>query len=189
MKKRHSIWVIGIVAAVTAFGLFVSAVQMPRRGPQKILPIKFIWQSSLAIEKNMAARIEKDNAMLAGLIAMLRENPKLSAADVADKFANTYLRNPRLRTEDGSKYSGWTQVLPALKAIVDKSTYIDVQAVGVFLEYVAYDAQRSPSVKEDIDIKAVVRTTLALAPEDPIEMEGDYCHRRICEMEPCPPIF
>ncbi len=189
MKKRHSIWFFGIVAAVTVLGLFVSAVQMPRRGPQKILPIKFIWQSPPVIERNIAARVEKDNAMLAGLIVRLRENPKLVARDVEKEFANTYLRNPRLKNEEGTRFGGWDEVLAELKKIVEKSTYVDVQAVGVFLEYAVYDAKKSTSAKDDIDIKATIRTILACAPEDPIEIEGDYCHRRICEMEPCPPVF
>lgn len=47
---------------------------------------------------------------------------------IKGEFAGTYLKTPILQMKDGKTYEGWDEVAPALLSIVNRMTFVSVQA-------------------------------------------------------------
>lgn len=191
---------------------------------EKICPITFRLYPGTHLETSCAARVEKDNVVLSGVLSTLRREKalksyreevrailansrlstegkqtalKTSSAEVAawsktrpNPFLGTYLENPTLITEAGTRVGGIEAVLAELARIVASSTYIDAQSVCVELEYLTYgspeflNAQKKYPPREGekpVDIIAHITTVLAYAPyDDPVRIEGALPHRYVC---------
>ncbi len=183
MKTGKRIWVGAILAGIFVLGLGALDGQKAVEQTEKTIPIKFKLLPGSVLEQKIAAKIEEDNVELAKLLVQLRKTSKESLRGIdLVPFQRTYLRNPRFLTEDGGVFVGWPDILPRLKEIVDKSTYLDIQAVRVKLAYVPYGGATAP--KADVDFKAVIRVQLVSVPDDPPQLEGYLLHRRTCEIEP-----
>lgn len=186
-------WAIGVAIAVLAV---IAAAGIPAQKPsyEKICPITIEISPDSVLAKHCAAKVESDNALLAAFLIQLRQkiiiekNPQpvttFPAELTPDNFVGTYLRHPVLTTAEGTTLDNWDAIIHYLGApegIIVNSTYIDVQSVHVYLEYL-------PDSKGDVDFKAHVVTVLAYAPHDaPVTMSGTLCHSKLCVWEPCPP--
>jgi len=203
MKKERSIkWA---VAALLAAALFAASAPQDKAGgapvtvtpvtvvPEKICPLTYSLAPGSLMSKRYAAKIERDNSALSQLLVAYRESvlgiTKFDPIYWIKQMDDTYLKNPTLTTETGSKLTGWREILPELLRIINESTYIDVQSVHVQFEYLPYGSEgylrynRTVTNPEDqIDFIGHVKTVLAYAPhDDPVTMEGDLLHRRTCD--------
>lgn len=206
MKKERSIgWA---VAAFLTVALFAASAPQEMTGvapvtgtpvtvvPEKICPLTYSLSPGSLMSKRYAAKIERDNSKLSQLLAAYRgsvlEDKKFEKFDPTywiKQMDDTYLKNPTLTTETGSKLTGWREILPELLRIINASTYIDVQSVHVQFEYLPYGSEeylrynRTATNPEDqIDFIGHVKTVLAYAPhDDPVTMEGNLPHRRTCD--------
>jgi hypothetical protein len=207
MKRHRVIRLAGaLILLAAAFGI---AQSPPRTSPsyEKICPISFELYPGTLLEKNYAAKIEKDNALLSVFLGDLREAANAATKGKTDlvlsnwyrtylrtdghvnPFERTYLADPKLTTEEGITVEGVSNVLNELYGIISKSTYIAAQSVHVYLEYLPYmsddyRAKNPPGTPEDkiIDIIAHIKTVLAYAPLDPpVTIEGALPHRKVCD--------
>lgn len=105
-------------------------------------------------------------------------------------FLGTYLEDPKLTTETGTRVEGLEAVVAELARIVASSTYVDAQSVRVELEYLphgspeylsAQDRYGANREKGPVDMIAHIKTVLAYAPyDDPVRIEGKLPHRYVC---------
>ena len=207
MIKKRSLRFWGIVLVAAAAFAFAAAPRLVSQGYEKICPITFGLYPDTLLEKNYAAKIERDNAKLATFLGELRGAVYASekaglpfdplkwfikhkdAKGAVDPFAGTYLVIPSLTTEKGELVEGVPNVLTELTRIITTSTYIDAQSVHVYLEYLpygsdAYKAQNPVGTPEEkiVDIIAHIKTVLAYAPHDaPVTIEGTEPHRKVCD--------
>jgi hypothetical protein len=108
----------------------------------------------------------------------------------ANPFQGTYLEDPALTTETGTRVVGLEAVVIELARIVASSTYVDAQSVRVELEYLPYGSPEYLSAQTKypdtqkrgpVDIIAHIKTILAYAPHDePVRIEGLLPHRFVC---------
>lgn len=162
MNKKMSFKLLTVaVLAVGALAVMVTAQvtrTMPK--PEKICPITFQLYPGTPLERNFAAKIEKDNAVLSTFLGELRSMPGLLAdvkswianpsrtadpvneffgllktRNAANPFQGTYLAEPSLTKENGETVTGLPAVIGELVRIVEGSTYIDAQSVQVYLQY------------------------------------------------------
>jgi len=221
MKNERSLKFWAVAAMILAGFVFVAAAlqdPMPlaqsRPKPDKICPITFHLDPATSLQKNFAAHIEKTNADLAKKLVELRvllshpnkENLKTELADFASTcktdFEGTYLKNPVLWGDDGKTYPGWGAIVNYLGAIMPSTTYLGVQSVHVYLEYLpinsnlhkmynkgiyvtpTWDLKGPKDLEGEIDFLASIRTVIAYAPyDDPMEIgnAAPIPHRKICD--------
>jgi len=220
MKNERSLKFWAVVAIVAAFVVVASALQAPmpleqsRPKPEKLCPITFHLDPVTSLQKNFAAHIEKTNADLAKKLAEFRallshankENLKTVLADFTSAcqkdFEDTYLKNPVLWGDDGKTYPGWGAIVNYLGAIMPSTTYLGVQSVHVYLEYLPinsenhkrhnpgiyktpiWDLKSSKDLEIEFDFMASIRTVIAYAPyDDPMEIgnAAPIPHRKICD--------
>jgi|WetSurSiteA1Bulk_404760.scaffolds.fasta_scaffold16110_2 hypothetical protein len=162
MNKKMSFKLRAVAAlAMGALAVMVTA-QVTRTipKPEKICPITFQLYPDTPLEKNFAAKIERDNAVLSTFLGELRSMPGLLAdvkswianpsrtpdpinefygllktKNAANPFPGTYLAEPSLTKENGETVTGLPAVIGELVRIVENSTYIDAQSVQVYLQY------------------------------------------------------
>jgi hypothetical protein len=179
-----------------------------RPQPEKLCPITFHLDPT-TLQIGYSKRIEATNAQLAQDLVALRDSdaladPKLREG-LAERFTKayggTYLAYPVLWDEKGEAKTGWYQVLTWLAATLPEATFIQPQAVSVYMEYIPLE-DRTDAVFRDklaatlarrggrlwfppgeIDFLARIRTVLAYAPfDDPVEIgnEDPSPHRNNC---------
>ena len=154
---------------------------------ERVLPINFEYKAGSDLEKGLAGFIEGTNAKLGVFLSDVRKGMMKDAellGMVKDNFSGTYLRNPVLRTKDGTAIKGWEAIIPALRKELGSMMYVNVHAVHAFLEYIPLESRPDP----EIDFRALIRTRLACAPTDCTLFEGEACHRNLCMWGPCPDI-
>ncbi len=213
MKNGKSIkFLAGAVAIVAAFVFVAAALQDPmplspsRPKPEKLCPITFHLDPETSLQKNFATHIEKTNTDLAKKLVEFRallshankENLKSTLMDFAGAcrkdFEGTYLKNPVLWGDDGKTYTGWGAIASYLGAIMPSTTYLAVQGVHVYLEYLPIKSEKYMTfnrgmrdlgdLPNEIDFLASIRTVLAYAPnDDPMEIGNGapIPHRKICD--------
>lgn len=172
-----AIW--GIFAVIISLCLVVTSGLMSKEKKD----IKFKWKGPTAEEK-ITKQIEKDNDKLVRMLEELKGiNPPLDEfIKKAEKdFEKTYLKSPILTIND-EEISGWDAVIPKLKEILDGTKTVEITTVDVSVEFKAYDSNIKPSVDEDIDYYAYIKTSFSLPAADP-DIRGEMRHRRICTYE------
>lgn len=177
MKKydRPLLW--GIVVAAISLCLIFSSGLMSKEKKD----IKFKWKGPTAEEK-ITKQIEKDNDKFVKMLEELKKiTPPLDEfIEKAKKdFDKTYLNSPIL-TINEETFSGWDAIIPKLKEILEGTETVEITNVDVSIEYKAYDTNIKPSLDEDIDYIAHIKTSFSLQTGDP-DVEGELRHRRICE--------
>lgn len=209
--RRSSLLSAALVLAVAA-GLLMAAAAQVRPKPEKLCPITFHLEPT-TLQAGYSAEIERTNAMLAQDLVGLRSDRafmsgKISPVLVSEferKYRPTYLAYPVLWDEGGKAHTGWFQVLTVLATILPRATFIQPQAVNVYMEYVRLSdrtdaffmkklgvtlAKRGGTLwftSSDADFLASIRTVLAYAPyDDPVVIgnEDPSPHQNICD-----PIF
>jgi len=206
VKSERSIKFWGVAVAIVAIAVFAASGFQGRRFRfEKVSPISFVFSQDSDLVKNCAAKIEKDNVKLSKFLSDLREviqtatkerksfDPAAWAKSHPNPFAGTYLDKMKLTTEDGTTLTVWEDIVAALTAVINKSTYIDAQSVHVKLEYLVYKSPRylkengntAPALTDEFDFIAHIKTVLAYAPQDdPLTAEGELRHRKTCVYEP-----
>lgn len=218
MKNKRLFEFSAAAVAVVAVALFAAAAfqasgPMPltplKPKPEKLCPITFHLDPVTSLQKNFATAIEKTNADLAKKLVEFRailshakkEDLKSALVDFAGTcqrdFEGTYLKKPVLWGDDGKTYTGWGAITNYLGAIMPSTTYLSVQGVHVYLEYLPIKSEKyetfNRGIKDlgdlpnEIDFLASIRTVLAYASyDDPLEIgnESPIPHRKICD-----PIF
>jgi len=212
--KRASLGGAVFVLAVSACVLAVATAQV-RPKPAKLCPITFHLDPS-TLQAGYARQIEMTNARLAQDLVTLRSNLAFMSGKVSAElvsgfehdYRGTYLAFPVLWDEKGVAHTGWGEVLTYLATILPKATFIQPQAVNVYMEYIPLRDRTEAKFRErlastlakrikssdplwfrpgDIDFLASIRTVLAYAPyDDPIELgnEDPSPHQNLCD-----PIF
>ncbi|MCJ7484913.1 MAG: hypothetical protein MUQ25_01925 [Candidatus Aminicenantes bacterium] len=185
--------------------------------PEKVCPITFHLDPVTSLQRNVAAAIEKTNAVLAQKLAGLRTsilgnrrvapdyNEKIWVNNFRHVFKSTYLKDPLLWGDDGKKYQGWDQIVPYLKNLMPMTTYINPQSVNVYLEYLpvksekhisynrgiyktpVWDMKALKDLGDEIDFLASIRTVIAYAPYDDPMEIGNSAP--IPHRKVCDPIF
>jgi hypothetical protein len=162
--------------------------------PERIRPITFRLKAGTLLERNLAARVQRDNAKLAKLLAEIREavmeKKDFDARTWSEDMGDTYLKDPTLTLEDRTEFEGWDAVIPQLEKITRESTYFGVQSVHVELEYLPYDSPQYRAINEGreypdlVDIIAHIKTILVHASDTgTVKMGGDLRHRLSCDPE------
>lgn len=209
--RRSSLFSAVLVPAVAA-GLLAAAAAQVRPKPEKLCPITFHLEPT-TLQAGYSRQIEKTNAMLAQDLVGLRSDKAFMSGkisrDLIGKFSTdyqkTYLAFPVLWDEKGEAHTGWPEILAYLATILPKATFIQPQAVNVYMEYVPVKDRTDASFKDklkatlerrgkklwfkpgDVDFLASIRTVLAYAPyDDPIVIgnEDPSPHQNVCD-----PIF
>ena len=167
MNKKMSLkpWAVAALATGALAVMVTAQVTRMMPKPEKICPITFQLYPGTPLEKNFAAKIEKDNAVLSTFLGELRSaegllpwvkdwanrnikaatsqmagavkelHGHLSSKQIANPFRGTYLEDPSLTKENGETVTGLPAVIGELVRIVEGSTYIDAQSVRVYLQY------------------------------------------------------
>jgi hypothetical protein len=192
------------VLAVVAAAVFLTpGIRAQKAGIAKVCPITIEIAQDSMLARNCAAKVESDNALLAAFLVQLRQRAARDRSEelvpvdrkplAPEDFAGTYLRDPVLTKSDGTTVRGWDKILGYLmgpQGIIVESTYIDVQSVHVSLEYLPFGSEKFIKVNGksgDVDLIAHIKTVLAYAPaDDPVTIEGELCHRKVCVFYPCP---
>lgn len=175
MKRKMSFRLWAVAALTVGAMAVVAAAQvigtMPK--PVKICPITFQLYPGTPLEKNLAAKIEQDNAVLSTFLGELRSKPGLLAdvkswianfskmkdpvnelyghltkRSAANPFQGTYLAVPSLTKENGETVTGLPAVIGELVRIVEGSTYIDAQSVRVYLQYLPSNSKEYEGINK-----------------------------------------
>jgi len=210
MQNKRSFRLLAAGAVIIGVALFTaSALQdrAPALGtrpkPEKLCPITFHLDPVTSLQRNFAAQTEKTNAIVAAMIVKLRawigddkreswkKERESFIANCQGMFKDTYLKKPVLVSEDGRSVTGWGEIIDYLIKIIPYTTYLDVQSVHVYLEYLPLNSPKYKTYntdikkpEEEIDFLATIRTVLAYAPyDDPILLgnEDPIPHRRVCD--------
>jgi hypothetical protein len=206
VKNERSFKFWGVAVAIVAIAVLAATGFQGRRFRfEKVSPISFVFSQDSDLVKNCAAKVEKDNVKLSKFLSDLREviqaamkerksfDPAAWAKSHPNPFAGTYLDKMKLTTEDGTTLTLWEDIVTALTAVINKSTYIDAQSVHVNLEYLVYKSPRylkengstAPALADEFDFIAHIKTVLAYAPQDdPLTADGELRHRKTCVYEP-----
>ena len=76
-KKSFKLWTVAALAVGTLAVIVTAQVTGTMPKPEKICPITFQLYPGTPLEKNFAAKIEKDNAVLSTFFGELRSMPGL----------------------------------------------------------------------------------------------------------------
>ncbi|HSA96837.1 MAG TPA: hypothetical protein VLJ16_12360 [Acidobacteriota bacterium] len=209
--RRTTLVAVVLVLAASAGLLMVAAAQV-RPKPEKLCPITFHLEPT-TLQAGYSRQIERTNAMLAQDLVGLRSDRAFMSGKVSrelvlryeNDYQKTYLAFPVLWDEQGVAHTGWAQVLACLATILPKATFIQPQAVNVFMEYIPlnertqafFESKLTATVAKrggslwfkagDVDFLASIRTVLAYAPfDDPVVIgnEDPTPHQNVCD-----PIF
>jgi len=215
MNVRRSSLFSAVLVLALAAGLLVVATAQVRPKPEKLCPITFHLEPT-TLQAGYSEQIERVNALLAQDLVGLRrvvpfkdEDALLAEAKkFKDHYAGTYLAFPVLWDEKGVAHTGWPEILAYLATVLPKATFIQPQAVNVYMEYIPLQDRNEVKFKDrlaktlvkrikpsdplwfnpgDIDFLASIRTVLAYAPyDDPIVIgnEDPSPHQNVCD-----PIF
>lgn len=170
-------WAILAMAGL-AIGLASSGpAAQPQRSPRSVT---VQWQPQSIVETKLLAKVEADNKLLIDkLMAMAAAPDSQDPEEWAKAFSGTYLRSPRLWTDDPAPNENWPNVFNRLRQVLRGVADIHVDALHVLIEYLP------PVEGSDLDLRARIKLTFSLSSgEDPI-LEGTLCHRKICTWEPC----
>lgn len=179
----------GIVAPVPAVSIQAAPV---KHAEKTISPFSFRIAAGSLLERNYAAKIEKDNAKLSRLLVACRENvmEKASFAPAywIEEMGDTYLRSPTLTDEAGTAFVGWESIFPVLMRIAKESTYIGIQSIHVEMHYLPSSSSEFIRLNEGrkpgdmIDFIGHITCVLVHA-SDPttFRVSGELPHRTSCD--------
>lgn len=182
-----------VASGIVAPDPVASIKAIPVKHTEKtISPFSFRIAPGSLMEKNYAAKIERDNAKLSQLLVACRENVMKKASFAPaywiEEMGDTYLKNPTLTDEAGTEFIGWESIFPVLMRIAQESTYIGIQSVHVEMHYLPSNSSEFIRLNDGrkpgdvIDFIGHIKAILVHA-SDPatVRLSGELPHRTSCD--------
>jgi len=176
--------VFAAVVCIVAMGALVWCGAQTAAVAQSMPTVSVQWQPQTLLETRVVAKIVEDSKFLKAELDKLARKTGDPDDDYKkawkEKFKDTHLNNPRFWTETGWK-KGWDEALGEIYTRIKGRPAVSIDALSAVIEYREYAGNEKTS-----DIDAIIRTTVAFSasPGDNI-LEGELCHRRVCEIVPC----
>jgi hypothetical protein len=191
MNKGKVVRAWGAAAAVIAAGAGVAAIGAlvwcgaPSAARAQSLPaVSVQWQPQTLLETRVVAKVIEDGKLLKAELDKLARKPGVPDNEYKkawkERFRDTHLSDPRFWTGSGWK-QGWEDALEDIYGRVKDSPAVSIDALSAVIEYKEYAGNDKD---QDIDAIIRIRVVFSASPGDNI-LEGELCHRRICEIVPC----
>lgn len=137
------------------------------------------WKPQTVTEAKLLAKVEADNKLLLKKLKDMAASPDAQNPEQwAKEFSGTYLKKPRLWTDEPGSAEDWADVFKKLKDIVGGKPGVTLENLHILIEYLPY-------VEGSVyDLRANIKISFTCAAgEDPI-LEGELSHRKVCVWEP-----
>ena len=177
-------WMIAAALAVAVLAITSLAICLLSSGPPAEVQalsqsVTVQWKPQSITETKLLAKIEADNKTLIKKLKDMANSPgSQDLGEWTKEFSGTYLRKPRLWTDEPGSFEDWANVFNKLKNVVGGKPDVNIDALHVLIEYLPYVEG------SDYDLLAHIKITFSCSSgEDPI-LEGELRHRKVCIWEP-----